>query len=42
MSDAHRRGCSTSSLQASKAGFGVYARLGYQDLGGFGTWERTL
>jgi len=42
LADARRRGCSTSSLQSSKAGFGVYARLGYQDLGGFGTWERTL
>jgi GNAT superfamily N-acetyltransferase len=40
--DARDRGCTTSTLQSSQAGAGVYARLGYQDLGGFGTWERTL
>lgn len=42
LTDARRRGCTTSSLQSSKAAFGVYARLGYQEMGGFGTWERTL
>jgi GNAT superfamily N-acetyltransferase len=41
LTDARSRGCTTSSLQASKVGVGVYARVGYQDLGGVGTWERT-
>jgi GNAT superfamily N-acetyltransferase len=30
----------TSSLQATKLGSGVYARLGFRDLGGIGMWER--
>jgi GNAT superfamily N-acetyltransferase len=37
--DARDRGCTTSSLQATKAGFPVYRRLGYQDVGAIEMWE---
>lgn len=33
------RGMATSSLQASKAGAGVYERLGYRDVGAVELWE---
>ena len=38
--DAKARGCTTSSLQATKKGAPVYARVGYQTLGAFQMWER--
>ncbi len=34
------RGCTTTSLVATSAGAGVYARLGYRDLGHLEMWER--
>jgi GNAT superfamily N-acetyltransferase len=37
--DARERGVTTSSLQATKMGYPVYARLGYRDLGGLQMWE---
>jgi GNAT superfamily N-acetyltransferase len=37
--DARDRGCGTSSLQATKAGFPVYRRLGYRDAGAIEMWE---
>lgn len=39
LTDALRRGCKTSSLQASRSGLSVYQRLGYRDLGAIHTWE---
>lgn len=38
--DAKARGCTTSSLQATKKGEPVYARIGYRTLGAFQMWER--
>jgi GNAT superfamily N-acetyltransferase len=38
--DAWDRGCTTSSLQATKAGYPVYRRLGYSDMGAIEMWER--
>ena len=38
--DARERGCVTTSLQATKLGRSVYARLGYRDLGPVQMWER--
>jgi GNAT superfamily N-acetyltransferase len=38
--DARSRGCETSSLQATKMGHPLYARLGYRDLGPLEMWER--
>ena len=38
--DARERGCTTTSLQATKLGQPVYARLGYRDLGPLQMWER--
>ena len=38
--DAKERGCATSSLQATKKGEPVYARVGYRTLGPFQMWER--
>jgi GNAT superfamily N-acetyltransferase len=37
---ARETGAQTTSLEATKLGFGVYARLGYQDLGELQMWER--
>ena len=38
--DARARGCTTTSLQATKMGQPVYERLGYRDLGPLHMWER--
>lgn len=38
--DARERGCETTSLQATKLGRPIYARLGYRDLGPIEMWER--
>jgi ribosomal protein S18 acetylase RimI-like enzyme len=37
--DAARRGCATSTLQATKPGAPVYRRCGYGDFGALGMWE---
>jgi GNAT superfamily N-acetyltransferase len=37
--DAQRRGCATSTLQATKLGAPVYRRCGYEDFGALGMWE---
>jgi predicted GNAT family acetyltransferase len=34
------RGCTTTSLVATRSGAPVYARLGYRDLGPVQMWER--
>jgi ribosomal protein S18 acetylase RimI-like enzyme len=38
--DARERGCSTTTLVATKMGHPVYARLGYRDFGRVQMWER--
>jgi GNAT superfamily N-acetyltransferase len=38
--DARERGCTTTSLQATKMGQPVYSRLGYRELGPVQMWER--
>lgn len=38
--EARERGNDISTLQATKMGEGVYARLGYERLGAFGMWEK--
>lgn len=38
--EARDRGCTTTSLQATKMGEPVYRRLGYRDLGAVQMWER--
>jgi ribosomal protein S18 acetylase RimI-like enzyme len=38
--DGIGRGCDTTSLVATRAGAGVYSRLGYRDLGHLEMWER--
>lgn len=38
--DARDRGATTTSLQATKMGYPVYARLGYRDLGRLQMWEK--
>ncbi len=40
LSDARSEGCTTTTLQASKAGYPIYRRLGYRDLGPLQMWER--
>ena len=40
LADARERGCTSTSLQATKAGEPVYARLGYRSLGPLQMWER--
>jgi GNAT superfamily N-acetyltransferase len=40
LKDARKRGCTTSSLQATARGRPVYERLGYRDLGEIQMWER--
>jgi GNAT superfamily N-acetyltransferase len=40
--DARERGCTTSTLQATKMGQPVYERLGYRNLGPLQMWERRL
>jgi predicted GNAT family acetyltransferase len=37
--DAARRGCPTSTLQATKLGAPIYRRCGYEDFGALGMWE---
>jgi GNAT superfamily N-acetyltransferase len=38
--DARERGCTTTTLQATKMGYPVYSRLGYRDFGRVQMWER--
>jgi GNAT superfamily N-acetyltransferase len=38
--DARERGCTTTSLQATKVGYPVYRKVGYHDLGPIQMWER--
>jgi GNAT superfamily N-acetyltransferase len=38
--EARERGCTTTSLQATKLGQPLYERLGYRDLGALQMWER--
>ena len=38
--EAIDRGCTTASLQATKMGYPVYAKLGFKDLGPIQMWER--
>jgi ribosomal protein S18 acetylase RimI-like enzyme len=40
LADGRARGCRTTSLQATKAGYPIYARLGYRDCGRIQMWER--
>jgi GNAT superfamily N-acetyltransferase len=40
LADAHERGCTTSTLQATKMGRPLYERLGYRSLGAMEMWER--
>jgi GNAT superfamily N-acetyltransferase len=40
MVDARDRGCDISTLQATKVGESVYARLGYQRFGAIQMWEK--
>jgi ribosomal protein S18 acetylase RimI-like enzyme len=37
--EAARRGCPTSTLQATKLGAPIYRRCGYEDFGALGMWE---
>ena len=38
--EAIDRGCTTASLQSTKMGYPVYAKLGFRDLGPLQMWER--
>jgi GNAT superfamily N-acetyltransferase len=40
LGEAYRRGCTTSTLQATKLGEPLYARLGYRKLGNLEMWEQ--
>lgn len=40
LADARTRGCTTTTLQATAMGRGLYARLGYHDLGAMNLWEK--
>jgi GNAT superfamily N-acetyltransferase len=40
VADAHERGCTTSTLQATKLGQPIYERIGYRSIGTFEMWER--
>jgi GNAT superfamily N-acetyltransferase len=40
MLEARERGCDVSTLQATKVGEPVYARLGYERFGAIGMWEK--
>ena len=40
LADARRRGCATTSLQATGMGRPIYARLGYRELDVIEMWER--
>jgi ribosomal protein S18 acetylase RimI-like enzyme len=40
LADARERGLATTTLQATKMGYPVYARLGYRDYGRVQMWER--
>jgi GNAT superfamily N-acetyltransferase len=40
--EARERGCHISTLQATRAGEPVYARLGYQTFGSIGMWEKRV
>jgi GNAT superfamily N-acetyltransferase len=40
LADAAERGCTSSTLIATKLGYPVYRRLGFEDVGDFQMWER--
>jgi GNAT superfamily N-acetyltransferase len=40
LAEAVREGCRTTTLQASKAGYPIYARMGYRDFGTMHLWEK--
>jgi GNAT superfamily N-acetyltransferase len=40
LADARDRGCTITTLQATRMGYPVCARLGYRDLGRVQMWER--
>ncbi len=40
--DARQNGCDISTLQATKLGEPVYARMGYQSHGALQMWEKRL
>ena len=40
LAEAASRGCTTSTLEATTAGYSLYQRLGYRDLGRIQMWER--
>src|SRR5205085_1839105 len=40
LAEARERGCDISTLQATRAGEPVYARLGYRTIGRIGMWEK--
>jgi GNAT superfamily N-acetyltransferase len=42
LADGRGRGCRTTSLQATQAGYPIYARLGYRDCGKLQMWERRV
>ena len=40
LADARERGCTTTTLEATRMGHSVYERLGYRPLGPVAMWER--